>query len=160
MFRSLVRAKAFALGLATPKESEERKLADLLRCAAVTALEKHKQEVEIYQIVELKENESWDEYILRISNPFEFAGEAELFVLNKELGTPIKIFMDSPKGRICIQEYRGEKEPPLNLLFNTAGPPHYDPLLPKEYGPKNKTMMGRLRTAARRLFKQKKVNCW
>lgn len=92
--------------------------------------------------------------------PGTFGSEMELYVLNKEFDSDIQVFMDTQTGRKVIQHYIGSKtdEPPVSVLYQTTGPPHYDPLLPEDAQHAANSVITRVCTAVRKLLKKKPQN--
>lgn len=117
------------MGLLPPAGHAETVYADRLRSAAVEGLIKHSEEILANNIIEFEGEEDFACYIRRMLAYDEYAGETELFVLSKELGMAIEIYILTDAGLREIQAYPGSL-PPIRLLFQPSGP-HYDALVPE-----------------------------
>ncbi|PXF40154.1 OTU domain-containing protein [Gracilariopsis chorda] len=124
LFRSLVRCRFDASGLAIPSERVEKYEADQLRIRAVAELRQHRQLLARFFVIE----GNFALYTRRMSNPRTYGGEPELLMLAKLLHVPIAVYiLRNGKYRqiqVYGKQYRGE---PYRILYSDGI--HYDALL-------------------------------
>ncbi|XP_054782584.1 uncharacterized protein LOC129289761 isoform X2 [Prosopis cineraria] len=124
LFRSIAHGACLRNGEEAPDENRQRELADELRVQVVDELLKRREETEWFI------EGDFDAYVKRIQQPYVWGGEPELLMASHVLKTPISVFMrDRNSGDLVNiakygEEYRKEKESPINVLFHGYG--HYD----------------------------------
>ncbi|KAI9124442.1 hypothetical protein K1719_004364 [Acacia pycnantha] len=124
LFRAIAHGACLRNGEEAPDENRQRELADELRTQVVDELLKRREETEWFI------EGDFDAYVKRLQQPYVWGGEPELLMASHVLETTISVFMrERNSGDLANianygEEYRKEKENPINVLFHGYG--HYD----------------------------------
>ncbi|GAV58404.1 OTU domain-containing protein [Cephalotus follicularis] len=124
LFRAIAHGACLKSGEEAPDENRQRDFADELRAKVVDELLKRREETEWFI------EGDFDAYVKRIQQPYVWGGEPELLMASHVLKTMISVYMvDRSSGNLVNianygEEYRKEKESPINVLFHGYG--HYD----------------------------------
>ncbi|RDX87432.1 OTU domain-containing protein, partial [Mucuna pruriens] len=124
LFRAIAHGACLRNGEKAPDENSQRELADELRAKVVEELLKRREETEWFI------EGDFDTYVKRIQQPYVWGGEPELLMASHVLKTPISVFMRDTGSVDLVniakygEEYRNDKEIPINVLFHGYG--HYD----------------------------------
>ncbi|KAK8595482.1 hypothetical protein V6N13_016849 [Hibiscus sabdariffa] len=124
LFRAIAHGACLRSGEEAPDETRQRELADELRAQVVNELLKRREETEWFI------EGDFDAYVKEIQQPYVWGGEPELLMASHVLKTPISVYMIHRSSGNLInianygEEYRKDKENPINVLFHGYG--HYD----------------------------------
>lgn len=124
LFRAVARGRVVARGESLASERAEKEEADMLRSRAVAELQKHRELLARFFVIE----GNFDQYLRKMSHSRAYGGEPELLMLAKLLHVPIAVYIDKNGSYRQIQvygkQYRGN---PLRILYSDGV--HYDALL-------------------------------